>query len=84
VPLIVAEDEPHSPEIELVQYGTNALPFSSNDAHSLAAQLIGLSSDRDKAQEMGVNGRRRVASDFSVETMIRGFDEAIVYAHSSE
>jgi glycosyltransferase involved in cell wall biosynthesis len=69
VPMIIAGNEPHSPEIEAAKEGKNAMYFNAGSAKALAAALIKMSSQatewRDRAAAIADACRR----DYSVETL---------------
>jgi glycosyltransferase involved in cell wall biosynthesis len=77
VPILIARDEPHAPEIEAAKEGLNALFFSSDDADELAALLVKMARDRDhwlaRRDEIAAFCR----SSYSAEKMAAGFLAAI-------
>ena len=69
VPMIHADDEPHSPEIEAATPGFNAMPFRSDSTEALADALVAASASRD-----GLAARREAiaqdcAARYSIEAM---------------
>ena len=82
VPMIVADREPHSPEIEAITFNENALSFRANDLSDLADKICELVNLPDLARRLGENGKTKIDADYSVERMARVFREAILYAHT--
>lgn len=84
VPMLIARDEFHSPEIEACKEGFNAEFFESNDPQSLADHL-----QRMTAQtETSLSKRKKVsawtASHYSFEVMQDAFVEAVKNINSYE
>ncbi len=77
VPMILANDEPHSPEIEAAIEGFNSLAFCSDDVDALAHQLIQVADNR--GAWLGMRGS--IANDcrqrYSIEAMAACINEAI-------
>jgi glycosyltransferase involved in cell wall biosynthesis len=77
VPLVLADAEPHAPEVEACREGENTVFFLANDAQSLADTLEKMWDGRAK----WLAGRSRLAAwtaeHYSVETMADGFLEAL-------
>lgn len=77
VPVIVARDEPHSPEIETLVEGTTGFFCRSDDVGDLAATLARCWQEREtwaaRRRELAVATRER----YSVEAMADGFVRAI-------
>lgn len=74
VPVLVAKDEPHAPEIELVRFGGIRF-FESNDPESLAdaiAREIGAGSEQDR-----VSLAAQVRRTYSAEQMAKGLADAL-------
>lgn len=74
-PMLVADNEPHSPEIAAVTEGTNSLFFRSDDQQDFADAMKRIWSERDVWQQ-----RRSAIADFcrenySAERMADGFME---------
>lgn len=78
VPMIIARDEPHAPEIEAVEPGLNAVVVSSDAADVWAAVLMEIAS----AREEWVARRAAIAADcrerYSVELMVERILEAAI------
>lgn len=76
VPMIVARDEPHAPEIEAARDGWNVVFADSDSVGSLSLALIEFSTDRDRWLAM----RTSIARDarrYSTEAMAAAFMTAI-------
>lgn len=80
LPMLVAEDEPHSPEIAAIEPGVNAAFFPSDDAAGLAEGLTGLAADPARWEAMSLEARRTVQRRFSIDAMSQAFEDAIRYA----
>jgi glycosyltransferase involved in cell wall biosynthesis len=74
VPMVVADAEPHAPEIEMADHGPVVF-FSSNSAESLAAALESpkLQLDQSARDELVDWVKRR----YSIEAMVRGIAKAV-------
>jgi glycosyltransferase involved in cell wall biosynthesis len=76
VPVLIADNEPHSPEIALTS-SANSRFFRAGDASSLAEGILQFFADR----ELWVSRRSEVAEDtrrmYSIEAMVRGFLDAV-------
>jgi glycosyltransferase involved in cell wall biosynthesis len=75
VPMVVARDEPHAPEIELARLGF-AVFFEANSHVSLAAALAHSSLDRTHEERQALVSYIR--SHYSAEAMACGFIDALV------
>ncbi|PQJ31516.1 hypothetical protein BST92_06060 [Nonlabens arenilitoris] len=73
VPMIIARDENHSPELEAVKDGFNAKFFNSNDEDSLAQGLISFFENKEKWLKL----RKEIVEDcsirYSIEAMTATF-----------
>lgn len=74
VPMVVADDEPHSPEIELATRET-VVWAHSNDPHSFASQFAELWLRRDTLPLEGVS--ERIRETYSAERMAAGLLAAL-------
>jgi glycosyltransferase involved in cell wall biosynthesis len=77
VPLVLADKEPHAPEVEACRVGENTVYFTANDADSLALALEKMWNDRHQWLSRRVGLARWTAENYSVEAMVEGFVEAI-------
>jgi glycosyltransferase involved in cell wall biosynthesis len=73
VPMLIARDEPHSPEIEAAVDGTNALFFSSDSETALASLMI----TAFRTRESWLSRRRAIADTcsrtYTVDLMVSRF-----------
>lgn len=74
IPMVVAMDEPHSPEIELAKFGGVRF-FQSDDASSLAMALLAVRERRTDYPMLAVSESVRI--NYSAETMSAGLISAI-------
>ncbi len=79
VPLLVADNEPHSPEIEVFVPEENGEYFVANDPASLANRLVELLAQPDRLREMGIKGQMLVQRKYSVQNMADVFLQAFDY-----
>jgi len=77
VPILVANKEPHSPEIAILEEDKNGCYFAANSANDLAHHLIELSDNRARCASMGDAGLKLVRDRFNVEAMVNSFLDAI-------
>jgi len=80
VPLLVADREPHSPEIAVFIPGENGEFFAANDAADLASHLVGLVANPERLSAMGHNAQCLVQSKYSVQHMADVFLQAFEHA----
>lgn len=77
VPLLIADKEPHAPEIEACVEGANSVFFRAGDEDDLAAKLGLLWTEREawfrRRGELSAN----IAANYSVERMVGGLISAI-------
>lgn len=77
VPLIAADTEPHSPEIEACVEGQNARYFQSNDAVSLADAIVSVWSERDEWFSRGSAISTEISERYSYEHMVRVLSQVL-------
>jgi glycosyltransferase involved in cell wall biosynthesis len=73
--------------IEIVQDGVNGLLVPPRNSDALASAITELMEDRQKAQKMGLEGRRLVEENFSIEENVMRMEnlyEEIISLRSSE
>lgn len=70
VPTLIADEEPHSPEIEAAEEGVNALFFSSDSVWSLRSALLSVARDRAGWRGRRPEIARECAARYSVEAMV--------------
>ncbi len=80
LPMLVARDEPHSPELVALEEGVNCLFFPSDDAQSLAEQLIQLSQNPGEIERLTDAAWQTVHGRFTISTMVTAFEQAVCYA----
>ena len=70
---------------ETVQPGTSGYLVSPGDVQGMAARVLELLNDRNRAAEMGRAGREQVLARWTVDRMVRGYEELItkIYAAKS-
>lgn len=78
VPMLVADAEPHAPEVTLLTAGENAYFFAADDPTSFASLVVALA-----AQIPHLAGRRpeiaaQARAQFTAEQMARGFADAML------
>jgi len=81
VPMLVADHEPHSPEVAAIEDKVNAQYFSANNVDELAKQLLDFVREPQTAEKMGQAAFRKIQEGFSVEAMVRSFEQAVAYVH---
>ena len=77
VPLLIAKDEPHSPEISVFKKGVNGHYFESNNETSLAQMLTKMVNNPENLTEMGNQGMKTVDDNYSIDIMVKAFKEAV-------
>lgn len=77
VPMLIAQDEPHAPEIESVQDGFNCAFFESNNADSLSSLMRDAAERRADLEAAGSVIAEEAAGRYSVERMASGLIEAL-------
>jgi len=77
VPVLVADDEPHSPEIEACIEDVTCRFFRSNDPDALAAGILEMFANADEWETRRPAMARRIAEGYTFETMVEGFSLAI-------
>lgn len=83
VPMLVARDEPHRPEVNVLEENTNARFFNSDDAGDLAAHLLSLGADSSQHSRMSHAGFDKIHSEFGVKPMVNAFERAVAYARGN-
>lgn len=80
VPMLAADDEPHSPEIVAVHDQENSLFFKANDVEDLANQLVYMHQNPDKMTGFSNSAKTYIAENFSAEGMAKNMMDAVEYA----
>jgi glycosyltransferase involved in cell wall biosynthesis len=70
IPMIIARDEPHSPEIEAASEGRNALLFESDDKGSLGAAMREAWQRREFWRDQRRSIAQACARQYSIDTMV--------------
>jgi len=76
VPILVADGEPHSPEIEACLPGLNSVFFPSDDGEALALLLKNLSDHQTRWAELSTAIQDGVCARYSIEKMVDSFSLA--------
>ena len=77
VPLLVADKEPHAPEIEACAIGRNTVFFSAGEVDDLAEKLVSLWQERANWLRRRAEISRDIAENYSLERMVTGLVSAI-------
>jgi glycosyltransferase involved in cell wall biosynthesis len=77
VPMLVADLEPHAPEVEAIRPGLNAFYFRANDVESLAAMMSLLADARNDLLRSGDQIAADCANRYTVESMASGISAII-------
>lgn len=73
VPILVAKNEPHGPEVEVLVEGRNCEYFSADDAGDLAKKIIDLLNQPHKLSSLGQVGHEDVTAKYSLQQMATVF-----------
>lgn len=76
VPMIVADGEAHSPEIEACREGFNTVFFKAGDAYSLSVAIEWVYMERRRWREEANKIQRDVCNRYSIEKMVKCFEMA--------
>lgn len=82
LPMIVARNEPHAPEIAVAREGENACYFESNNHIQLADLLASLSADPVEWRRLSDNARHITDARAGLSTMVTAFEDAVAFALS--
>jgi len=77
VPMLIARDEPHAPEVEAVVDGVNGMFFESDSTDALAAALVVVADQRERWASRRQEIADRARSIYSVEHMVDAFVAAL-------
>jgi glycosyltransferase involved in cell wall biosynthesis len=77
VPLIVADNEPHGPEISAVEKGKTGLFFQSENVQELRDLLVHIQSQHDMLTAMSAQARRLVSEKFTLSAMVGVFENLL-------
>jgi hypothetical protein len=73
LPCIFSEDEPNSPEVEVLQRGHNAVVFDGDSPASLAESILRLHRERNDWLRKGPYFCDKVRDDYTIERMTAQF-----------
>lgn len=76
-PMIVSEDEPHSPELELFSQNANGMYFNTDDVQDLADKLEQMYLRRDFWASEGKKISAVIKEHFTYEAMVDGYVDVI-------
>ncbi len=80
VPMIISRNEPHSPEIEAVNEGKNAVFFETNDVDSLAQQILRLY----RHKKSWINRRNTISQKCQMEYSIERMGDTFIKLWNEE
>jgi glycosyltransferase involved in cell wall biosynthesis len=78
VPMIIARDEPHAPEIEAAAEGVNSLMFASDSRSSLSEAILTLVRERDSWIKRRAAIAAYCADHYSLEAMADRFAQVLL------
>lgn len=84
VPMIVAQGVPHGPEAAALKENRTTLFFPAGDVKSLAETIIVLRQDAERHASMCREAMATVERDFSLNSMVGVFEQAIAYAQRQQ
>ena len=73
VPMLIAREEPHAPEVEAAVEGENSYMFSSDSVEELARLLVTMASDRASWLARRPDIAARARAIYTIESMVRAF-----------
>ena len=77
VPMLIARDEPHAPEIEAIVEGENGWFFDSDSSEALASLLAAITAQRTSWTSRRAQIAERARATYSVERMVDAFVAAL-------
>ena len=83
VPLLIARNEAHGPEIGAIVEGEHGLFFDSGDVEGLSKQLVSTSNESPRWTQMSQAARCTVQERFSLTGMVNSFEQAIHYVQTT-
>jgi len=83
IPMLIADNEPHSPEIEAFVPGLNGYFFSSDSPDDLFQKLLKCYQKRDETQKISNKIITDCIERYSAEKMAAGFYESTISKHRS-
>ena len=79
VPVLLADAEPHNPEVEVLSEGRNCVYFPAGDADALADRIKELLAQSERLSALGRRGVEDVTTRYSVRSMVSVFLECFEY-----
>lgn len=80
LPMIVAQDEGHGPEIGTIRPGANGLFVPSDDPAALADAVVALRNDPERWLALASGAMGTVDRSYGLAPMVARFEEAIAFA----
>ncbi len=77
VPMLVARDEPHAPEIEAVSEGVNTIFFPSDSPTALASTLVQVARERESWRSRRAEIAAPIRTHYSIDSMVASFLSAL-------
>jgi hypothetical protein len=78
--MVIADSDPHSPEISAAKPGVNSVFFISDDVVSLSRTLVSIVRSDGLLATMSKEARLTVEGRFSLECMATVFERAVISA----
>ena len=82
VPMLCADDEPHSPEIMALKEGENARFFKANSVEDFAQKLVDMRNNPKELAKLSENAFEYTHKTFSAQKMANNIADAIIYAYN--
>lgn len=83
VPMICADNEPHSPEVMALKEGENAYFFTANSVEALAHKLVEAKNNPQQRFEFSKNAYDYTHANFSAQKMANNIAEAIIAGYQN-
>jgi len=83
VPMLCADDEPHSPEIMALKDGENSRFFTANSIESCAQMLVEMKNNPEEMTRFSKNAFEYTHKTFSAQKMANNIANAIIYAYEN-
>jgi glycosyltransferase involved in cell wall biosynthesis len=80
IPMLVADNEPHSPEIVALRPDANGVYFPASDPEALGEALVTMCRDTARLAQLSRAARTTVEQGFSLERMVQAFEDAVAHA----
>jgi len=84
VPVLVARDEPHRPEVNALEENIDAIFFNSDDVENLTLNLVSLADDSSRHERMSCAGFDKIHNGFGVKPMVNAFERAVAHAQGNQ